>query len=129
MIRQALISERQTITTRRASGTCDDATDSPRLALLNADIEGLGDLISRTRAGAPTGLEFTSSEASRLQGEWLQAQRDATATALKVYCMELEASLIEAASAISRLPGPMGPIRSRWKPSQRLRAATLSGIV
>lgn len=125
---RALISERQAITDRRAGGNRNDAKDGPKLALLNADIDGLQGLIDRTRAEAPQGIDSLSTEISRFQTEWGNAQKDAIAAALNAHCHALEGALIEAANRL-RSRFPVGYVGLRYRPSERLKAACASGVV
>lgn len=125
---RALISERQAITERRAGGNRNGAKDGPRMALLNADIEGLQGLIERTRGEAPNNVDSLSTELSRLQAVWGNAQQDAVATALNAHCHVLEGALIEAANRLkSRFP--VGFVGLRYRPSERLKHACASGVV
>jgi hypothetical protein len=125
---QALISERQAITDRRAGGNRNDAKDGPRLALLNADIDGLQGLIERTRAEAPQDINSLATELSRLAAAWGNAQQEAVSTALNAHCHVLEDALIEAANRLkSRFP--VGFVGLRYRPSERLKHACASGVV
>jgi hypothetical protein len=125
---RVLTGERQTIIDRRAGGSRNDAEDSPRLALLNADIDGLQGLIERTRAEAPQDINSLATELSRLTAAWGNAQQDAVATALNAHCHVLEGALIEAANRLkSRFP--VGFVGLRYRPSERLKQACASGVV
>lgn len=125
----ALTSERQAITTRRAGGGGNDAEDGPRLALLNADIDGLLGIIERTRAQAPTGMDIAATEVASLERRWREEQQEALVMALRRHCEALESNLLQAATGITDLLGPLGNTQMRWRPGQRLRSAVLSGIV
>lgn len=124
----ALTGERQAITARRTAGTRNDAEDGPKLALLNADIEGLQSLITRTRAEAPVGFEESMNEVSRLETVWRKAQEEAVAVALNDHCHVLEAALIAAATHLSKTAKPTGYVGLRYQPAQRLRTACLAGV-
>lgn len=124
----ALVGERQAISDRRAAGVRNDAVDGPALALLNSDIEGLRALIERTQAEAPREVDAQATELSRVAAGWGDAQSNAVAEALNAHCHALEAALIEAASRL-KAKFPIGYVGQRYRPSERLKTACMSGVV
>ena len=121
----ALEAKRQAIIKRRSSGA-HEPRDGEKLALLDADAEGLRDLIERVSAEDPSGGDATRDLSYR-EDQWGRTVADARRTALLTLAKELEAQLLHTAALLAAT-APRGSTDGRWVPSQALRQVCSRGI-
>lgn len=121
----ALVAERQAIIKRRSTGA-HEPRDGEKLALLDADAEGLRDLIERVSAEDPSGGDATRDLSYR-EDQWGRTVADARRTALLTLAKELEAQLLHTAALLAAT-APRGSTDGRWVPSQALRQVCSRGI-
>lgn len=121
----ALEAERQAIIKRRSSGA-HEPRDGEKLALLDADAEGLRDLIERTASEAPAQGDAARELATR-QGQWDQAVTDARRAALHSLAYGLETQLMAVAALLAAAAAPSSGL-GRWVPHPAVKNACLRGV-
>ena len=127
--RQAdLTGERAAIIARRADGEGDDAADAQRLSLLDADLEGLHQLIEREASSAP---QNDAARSERMVAE-AQAAFNAALRAEEISCLRtlvyrIEESLVKVATNLAAIPGIRA--QDRYQPSPVIRKASLDSLL
>jgi len=124
----ALESRRNEIVSRRAAGQGNDKKDGESLALIQADQEGLAQMIDREIDNGDA-VDTTRSEPlvnEALQG-FERAFRAEQIRVLRELTGQLEALLITAAQALSSAPGVLA--KDRYQPNPVIRKASQEGLL
>lgn len=123
-----LETERNAIIHRRTSGLRDDDKDAQRLALIDADIKGLEQLIiQKTDSLSRTTTDAEASELANAQTAYNTAINIERIRVLREYVAQLETSLVGAAQALVVTPGIK--VRDRYQPCSTIRAAVNVGVL
>jgi hypothetical protein len=126
--KQVMLTEQGEISLRRQSGEVDDAVDGPRLALLQADIDGLTRLIEQAKADSPENPDLARQAVQRQEKLWAESIGQARTRCLLELTQSLEAALLECATALKASVGLGGDVNRRWQPSIAMRDICSSGI-
>nr|WP_141657283.1 hypothetical protein [Thiocapsa sp. KS1] len=119
----ALEVERAGIVAGRKPGARWDDADARRMALIEADREGLGRLIAAEESAAPA----TAGKGYDFGGEWAGSVNAAKNAALLELARTLESRLLEVAAEM-RACARNGDIRQRWIPSPQIAKVVQAGI-
>jgi hypothetical protein len=102
--------------------------DGPRLALLQADIDGLTRLIEQAKADSPENPDLARQAVQRQEKLWAESIGQARTRCLLELTQSLEAALLECATALKASVGLGGDVNRRWQPSIAMRDICSSGI-
>jgi len=127
--RQAkLEAARNEIIQRRANGIHDDNKDAQDLALLDADRDGLAQLISRETGSMPAiGTDAIEHDLSLAQTVYNAALHAEKIRVLRELVAQFETSLIGAAQSLASAPGVR--VKDRYQPCHILRTAVNTGLL
>jgi len=119
--------KRKDIITRRAAGNGDDEKDGPALALLQADMENLNDLIDKkinsTEAANTSQQERAVAEAQQALSTAINAAYIECKLSL---ALQLESSLVATAQSLVASPGIIP--KKRYSPCPAIKEACQNGI-
>lgn len=125
-----LTAERNDIVQRRKSGRARP-DDGQRLALLDADLEGLRDLLARAEhslRGAKEAVSLGNRALQEAEPAWIEAAHDARVAAFRAAIQPVEEAMAKLIHGIKK-PEPRDSIRTLradWKPGETLRAVLAS---
>ena len=118
---RALDARRDDIVAERSSGIRDDAKQGAELALIQADQDGLRQLIARHQADAAPGETKSDAET-----QWATHCATAQGAALLTVGNDLQARLIDVAERLVTLSG--GRMENRLRPDPRWLAIVNRGV-
>lgn len=122
-----LKAKRDEIIQRRTAGMGDDDIDAKSLALIEADQDGLTQLIERETSNNSQSTGTEERAVINAQVAWNNAINTERIRCLRELVSHLESSLITAANALAITPGVK--TTDRYQPSQVLRKAAQSGVL